>query len=172
MSKFISSTKNKGILEHERCQMIFDILQLMEKKKDLPLPNGFRLRKVIMEYYRKEGFRESLKEQGSKWDLSPFYIQKHISTIKQVSIENQHPFAYHRPKDSLRGLWMFLTKKTYKEIAERLLIELDTRRKSYNDMIENGNSKMKYNLQFPVIPEFTLIGETKKKPLQIKQKRR
>ncbi len=170
MQKISKTERIKGILEHERCQMIFDILMLMEKHRDLPLPNVYRLCKVIMEYYRKEGFRDQLRENGSKWNLSIFYISKHIKIIKQISRENFHPFDYHRSNDMLRGSWMFLTKKTYKEIAERLLIELNTRKDSYNNIIEDGNIKMKYNLQLPKIPEFTKI-ENKNEVLKITSKR-
>jgi hypothetical protein len=157
-------------LRHARCQMIVDILYLMEKKKDLPLPNIHRLCKVIIEYYKKEGFKENLRASGSKWDLSIFYIRMHMKDIKEISTENYHPFAYHRPKDSLRGLWMFLNKKQYTEILSRELKELETRKETYNKMLEDGNDKMKYNIKLPRISDFSKINSPTNETKLLKEK--
>lgn len=159
-------------LRHARCQMVVDILQLMEKKKDLPLPNRYRLAKVIIEYWKKEGFRQDLRDNGSRFNLTQFYIHKHMKEIIIVSIENHTPFGFHRPMDSLRGLWMFLNKKQCKEILQRQYKELNTRRETYNNELQEINSKMKYNIQLPVIPEFTAIENNKSKILQITDKRK
>jgi hypothetical protein len=157
---------------HARCQMIVDILSLMEKKKDLPLPNRYRLAKVIIEYWKKEGFREDLRDNGSKFNLTSFYINKHMKEVKMVALENHSPFGFHRPMDSLRGLWMFLNKKQCKEILQRQYKELTTRRETYMNELQETNSRMKYNIQLPTIPEFTSIEDKNNKTKLITDKRK
>lgn len=166
MQKASKIKRVKGILQHERCQMVYDILMLMEKRKDLPLPNIYRLCKVIKEYYIKEGFRNELRERGSKWNLTIRYIKENIKVIKQVSRENLHPFDFYRQRDMLRGAWQFLNKKMFIDNAERALLELNTRKDTYNAIIDDGNNKLGYKLQLPKIQEFTKIG-SRKEQLQI-----
>jgi len=154
--------ESMGLLTHSRIEMIHDIMLLMKKENEFPLGNKYRFAKIVREYFRKYGFADSLKENGSKWNLTPYYITHHMKEIQLVCAEKGKPFGYYRPNNDLfKGMYIFINKKQYIEIKNMI-------RKGINTMLE---SEMKetialngkgFNIPLPEISKVTLIGEAKK----------
>ena len=52
------------------------IIEAMQEGNDLPLPNSIRLAKVMMEYFKRDGHIDDLKENGYKWRSYYLYFNR------------------------------------------------------------------------------------------------
>lgn len=151
-----------GKLTHFRIESyILSNLYLMKKKNELPIGNIDRLAKIICEYHRKYGTRDTLKESDSVWELTPKYITnlKIKRAIKIIAAEHGTPFGYYRPNNAVfKGMWIFLNKDQLIEIK-------NNERKGMNTELETSNqeilalNKLGWNIPLPSISKVPLIGE-------------
>jgi len=159
MKEKVSEKQSLNII---RCSVGARILEKMDKENDLPLPNMPRLLKVMMEYFKKQGFKEEMLKRGN-WLPSDNYWKNNMDNIISILMDRKKPFGFVREEGSLRGLWKFPNKQEYVKMVERKFGELDTRIETYNTMLDNGNEKMKYNIQVPPINPPILFQKTDKR---------
>lgn len=118
-----------------------EILLLMQERKDLPLPNKYRLAKVMQEYFRKEGFVDSLKEQNYRWRPNTEYWASHLDDVRKVLREQyKKMFEYIWAEDGrgFEGEWKFADKAETEKNLKRENNGVATRSENFNDKLD-GN---------------------------------
>ena len=130
-----------------------EILEIMEDNNDLPLPNKSRVAKVMMEYFKSEGYVDILKENNYKWRPDESYWEHHIPDITTLLRKNGKSFDFLR-NDDFRGQWKFLDKKEENEILKREHSDIGTRTDTHNNKLDD--TKWKHNL--PHLAEVPLLN--------------
>jgi len=142
--------------KEERLAIGMDILELMDEREDLPLPNCHRLTKTMQEYFVSEGFVDELKEEGRRWRPTADYWRNHLAEIRAtMRKDRQKYFEFYREWHEFKGLWKFVTKKEYQTVLRRDHADIGTRALSHNDKLEDGEKKWVLNL--PYIAEVPLL---------------
>ena len=132
-----------------------EILVLMNKNNDLPMPNIYRLSKTMMEYFKLEGYIDDLKEMKYKWRPTEDYWRLHIRDISSyLATENKRPFCFCRKHGEFKGLWKFCTKKEYENTMYREHADVSTRTDSFNQRLDES----KWQLELPHIADVPLIS--------------
>jgi hypothetical protein len=124
-----------------RISICADILELMNTKRnsDLPLPNMYRLSKVMKEYYRKYFYSE-VKENGFDWIPAYDYFKRNMEKIQIELVNRGKIFDFYRPiNGGFKGFWLFVNKKQYDEILEFNRKGNETRDETYNQKLIMGN---------------------------------
>ena len=162
----------KESVVHFRCRIGADILEMMEKKNDLPLPNKYRLTKVMEEYSKKDkNFIKYILDAKYKLIPDKNYWLTHLSNVIDILIQERNkPFDYYIPKKQIKGLWKFLNKKEYIEMMNRKILDFNTRGLTFNKKLDNANEYMKYNIQLPHFNNMDLIENKSRKQLLITKK--
>ncbi len=131
-----------------------EILILMNKNKDLPLPNKNRVAKVMQEYFNREGYQDDIREQGWRWKAGVDYWYRHLKDIAAYLREEKRLyFDYPRPWGSLEGEWKFVNKREYEELLERGYSDIKTRTETYNGKLDSS----KWDLELPHIADIPLL---------------
>jgi len=134
-----------------------DILVLMNKNDDLPLPNIHILSKRMMAYFKQEGMVDDLKEMGYKWVPTEDYWRRHIREIASLlATDRKRPFCYYRKWGEFSGLWKFCTKKEYEDTLYREYADVSTRTDSYNERLEEVETKWQFEI--PHIADVPLLA--------------
>lgn len=120
------------------------------------LPNIYRLAKVMMEYYRNEGFDDEIKIKGYKWKATKDYWIKHLNDVRELLRKKRKLyFEFLRENNTFRGQWKFVNKKQYNEVLKREYSDVGTRTDTYNEKLDDG--KEKWNIELPHIEEVPLL---------------
>lgn len=139
--------KQPGNLAMYRYGIGAQILNNMDANEDLPLPNVYRLAKVMQEYFVQDGMEEDLKENGYSWRPTEDYWRRHISDISSfMRKEKKQFFIYVQEQGTFKGNWQFVSKQAYVEHLERNHADVRTRTETYNDKLEDGRERWKLNL--------------------------
>lgn len=125
------------------------IIEAMLEGGDLPLPNSNRLAKVMMEYFKRDGHIDDLKENGYKWRPTTDYFIAHLKDFRKRMRERGMFFEYVRDDGEIVGEWKFADRKMYEANLKRDGVDLQTRTDTYNDKLDDGLGKWK--LQLPHI---------------------
>lgn len=134
-------------IKNERYNIGVSILEEMQENGDLPLPNIFRLTKVMMEYYRAEGYSDELKEKGLTWKPSRDYWKHHLDEIRRIlRDEKKKYFEYYRIDSSVKGEWRFCNKQEYESLLAKEYTGIGTRTNTYNERLDDGNAKWEIDL--------------------------
>ncbi len=139
-----------------RTQIGMDIIEMMEKNEDLPMPNVHRLSKTMMEYFRSEGMEDDLIEQGYKWRPDEEYWRTHLSDVRrQFRKERKKYFEFVRD-EGLKGRWKFVSKNEYIESLNFTNNDISTRVDTYNEKVQQGQERWKINVvNLSTIPRIT-----------------
>ncbi|MCP4649755.1 MAG: hypothetical protein GY853_06700 [PVC group bacterium] len=140
MSKELSEIKSY------RMEIGYNLLMLMERFEDLPLPNVHILVRTIQEYFDREGIIDRIEKDGYKWKPDEEYWKNHIGEIREyMAYEKNIYFGFLRI-DGLKGIWKFMNKGEY----ERYLIwhnqDISTRVETQNDKIDVGENRWKIDI--------------------------
>ena len=131
-------------IREDRLDIGAEILRAMEKASDLPLPNKYRLAKVMQEYFKSEGYADELKSQGRSWRGSPEYWTNHLKDISAILRRDGDSFDYYREEGEFKGQWKFLNKKEEGEILSREHADIGTRTDTHNGKLDD--TKWKHNI--------------------------
>lgn len=147
-------SKEQGeALRAGRVQIGKEILLAMKAAEDLPLPNVYRLGSVMQEYY-KEGYRDDLRENGSRWNPSWKTWRNSLGDIVIELQKDKQFFRFKRNGFECIG-WQFCTKKEEHNGLIREQTEERTRIDRINE--RNGDAHKKWPaLEVPAIEP---IGE-------------
>lgn len=126
-----------------RLDIGIEILEVMKKNDDLPLPNIHRVSKTMQEYYIQLGYEDYVKESGYKWQASTDYWIHAMTDIQLFLMEDKKFFAFVR-NNGLHGYWDFLSKKEYTKRIERGTQEILTRTDNINTGIVESQKKWKH----------------------------
>ena len=137
-----------------------EILLKMDENGDLPLSDIFRLSKIMIEYFRAEGYADDLKENGYKWRPTREYFKLHMEDFRRILRTQGKFFEYLRPENDFKGEWKFVNKQEYETILSREHSDIGTRTENHNEKIDNGNEKWK--LEIPKIAEVPLLTNDNK----------
>jgi hypothetical protein len=123
-----------------RYEMGARILELMEERDDLPLPNVHRLAKVMNEYFKNEGMIDELLEMDYKWRPTIDYWKSHLSDfceyLRKRDGEKKY-FVFVREK-GLKGSWKFVGLTEYEKSLKWQVSDIETRTGNYNSKAEDG----------------------------------
>lgn len=129
-----------------RTQMGMDIIELMEKNGDLPMPNVHRLAKTMMEYFRDEGMGDDLFEAGYSWRPNEDYWRMHLSDIRQQFRKERKKYFEFVRNEGLKGNWKFVNKNEYLDTLKFDNNDISTRVDTYNDKVQGGQERWKINV--------------------------
>ncbi|MCP4648551.1 MAG: hypothetical protein GY853_00540 [PVC group bacterium] len=145
----------------------YELLMLMERNEDLPLPNIKRLSKVMDEYYHRESVKDYVCDEYStmgydsasyKWESSQEYWQDHMSDVKEYMREEYKLyFDFLRDKDGgFKGIWKFMTKGEWERTLKREHNETGTRVENHNKKVEDTSLRWQTDLpQIGEVPKLT-----------------
>ena len=137
--------KNYDGIKGLRCNIGKEILELMEKNEDLPLPNAYRLSKTMQEYFNSEGFDEDLEKY--KWRPDADYWMKHVSDISDyMRKDSKRYFGFVRNQGELTGQWKFMNKKDCDYSLKRNNSDIATRVDNQNENIDDVSKKWKVDV--------------------------
>lgn len=137
-----------------RYDMGAEIIESMHNGDDLPLPNIYRLGKVMMEYFKRDGHVDDLKELGYRWRPSVDYFVAHLKDFRKRLRERGMFFEYVREDGGITGEWKFADKKMYEANLKRESVDIATRTDTFNDKLDDGQAKWKLQL-----PHLDLVQE-------------
>lgn len=153
----MSDVDGRTVAKDFRMDLGADLIVDMGKGDDLPLPNARRVAKVMMEYYKRDGHDDDLKESGYRWRPSEDYWRVHLGDVRTRLREKGKFFEYTLFQNSLEGAWRFCGKKEYETTLKRQYAEIGTRTESYNQKLDDGVSK--WNMELPHIAKVPLLSE-------------
>lgn len=152
----MNENESMSDLVEYRISVYADVLQLMEEKEDLPLPNKYLLARTAKEYFYSEGFVDDVRERY-EWAPQESYFLNHTKEVSDLLARKRGKFFfYHREWGDIRGLWLFGNKKEYEIALRREYADVATRTYTYNDRLDRGQGKWK--LEIPSIAEVPLLG--------------
>lgn len=151
----MSERKANGVAEF-RYKIGAEILEKMDKENDLPLPNIFRLSKVMQEYFVEEGFADELKQSKFKWRPTVDYWRSHIGDIAEgLRKKKKKFFIFRREWGSFSGTWQFVKKEEYEIAMKRDYADIGTRVTTFNDKLLDGQKR--WQLELPSIAQLPLL---------------
>ena len=121
-----------------------DILIAMMANDEFPVSNVHRLAKTMQEYFKSEGFADTLVELGYSWRPVEDYWKRHLSDIRDYLRKVKKLFLeYKREKidGTFHGDWEFVRKGDFDKVMAKERESIDTRVDTYNDRAEDGNDK-------------------------------
>ena len=132
-----------------------DLLDLMQKNEDLPLPNKRRLCEIMQEYFISEGMIDRAKAEGSDWKAGEQYWRNHLGEIcDYIAKEYKIQFGYVPNKGKISGgQWKFKNKKECKYTLSRNNSNIATRVDNQNEDIDNVSKKWAVGIDVPHIAE-------------------
>lgn len=127
----------------DKVKMGADLLELMKANDDLPLPNKIRVARVMMEYFKSEGYEDDLEKAEVKWRPTVGYWVRHIREIQAVLQERHEFFDWKRiiAGGEITWSWDFMTKQEADERLKTDRGELNTRKDTYNEKADAANEK-------------------------------
>jgi len=134
----------------------YELLMIMERNDELPLPNIHRLSQVIDEYYTNEGFKDIATREGYGWESSPEYWRTHISDVSEyMRKKHKQYFGFKREDGEFTGVWKFMNKGEWEKTLKRNNQDISTRVENQNEKIED--TLLKWNTNIPKIAEVPRI---------------
>ena len=147
---------NPGALAKYRYNIGAQILFGMDSNEDLPLPNVYRLSRVMQEYFNQDGYEEDLIENGYSWRPTEDYWRRHISDIAAFMRKEKNRFlVFVQEQGNFKGRWEFVGKKEYIAHLARNYSDVKTRTETYNEKLEDG--KERWSIQLPGISRVPLL---------------
>ena len=131
------------------------ILEVMEAKKELPLPNIRRLSKVMMEFYNAEDFVEAMPK-GCTWEPTAAYWMNNLDGVRAMLRRDGKYFEYVREQGEWKGLWAFTTKTQYEATLRREYASISSLTDNYNGRLKDGQERWK--LPLPAIKELPKLA--------------
>ena len=146
-----------GKVKEFRYDMAATILIEMERNDEFPMGNKYRVAKTMMEYYRRDGYVDTLREEGYYWKPTADYFASHLAEAREC-LRNTYGrfFEFKRYHNSLKGEWGFYTKKAVKELMDRESVEIDTRIDTFNDRADDSRERWP-SIQLPYIENVPLL---------------
>jgi len=121
-----------------------DILKMMDRAEDLPLPNVHLLVEQMQKYFEKEDFKEEM--ESSSWFPDKDYWRRHLADIREKLRKENKFFEYQREQGSYRGQWKFVNKKEFEGKMKREYVEMETRTDNFNERLEDGKERWTLNV--------------------------
>lgn len=144
--------KEMGDAKSYRMQVGYDLLMLMERDEELPLPNKERLAKVMHEYFVREGMVDQIKQDGYSWVPDIDYWQKHLADLcDYMRSQYRLYFAFIREDGEFSGIWKFTNKGEWEKALKRDHQDISTRVDNHNEKIDD--TTLRWNTQLPKIAE-------------------
>jgi len=136
-----------------------EILLEMDENEDLPLPNKYRVARVMQEYYEDGDYAE----ENKRWRGSERYWLNNLHNISSVlrKAKESRFFQYWRKKGEIRGQWKFLSKKEEQQRLIRSNNDISTRTENHTDEVKDANGKWK-NMDIPPLKNVPRIEDKHK----------
>lgn len=148
----------RTVAKQARLDYGIEILKAMNDNDDLPMPNVYRLAKVMQEYWDRAGYIDDLKERGWTWAPDPDYWRQHLSEIRQeMRKQKRWYFEFVREQGDFKGEWAFVSKADYQKTLERNHADIATRVETHNEKLEDGQRR--WVLHLPLIDNVPLLTE-------------
>jgi len=136
-----------------------DILIAMAANDEFPISNVYRLAKTMQEYFKSEGFEDTLLEFGYLWRPDKDYWVRHLRDIRDYLRKERKLFLeYKRSNEegTFIGSWEFVRKGAFDKIMSKESAGMITRAETYNERVEDGRTKWP-KLETPSIRQ-SLVG--------------
>jgi len=139
-------------IKETRHTMGADILEEMQKRNELPLPNHRRLAKVMMEFWKEGAYDDELANMGSSWTATIGYWMHNLDGVQEVLRTRNKFFEFVRNEKAERieerftGSWRFCSKEEYVDVLRRQHNDASTRVDSYNVKVTDGGERWKLDL--------------------------
>lgn len=138
----MSDLHHASIAAQYRYALGSEILKIMQERDELPLPNIYRVAKVMQEVFIDEGMVDRLNESGYKWRPKAEYWRTRMSEIADsMRKEEGLFFVFVRDQGQLKGQWRFVGQSEFEQVMKRDLADIETRGDTYNNKAEDGMSK-------------------------------
>ena len=135
-----------------RFEIGYQILMMIERDGDLPLPNKRMVAKTIQEYFNREGFIDEIKRAGYKWEPDVTYWENNLSQISLFMAHNYKDyFGFLRTNGLQEGIWKFMNKGEYEKHLTFHNQDISTRVDTQNDKIEAAERR--WRMEIPKIQE-------------------
>jgi len=135
----------------------YELLMIMERNEDLPLPNINRLSSVMDEYCIRERMIEYVADEYSDrnfniskftWDSTAEYWQTHIADLsKYMRDTHKQFFGFKRDDGEFTGVWKFMNKGEWESSLVRNHNDIATRTDTYNEKVEDTSSRWKTDIE-------------------------
>lgn len=138
----MSDLHHASVAAQYRYALGAELLAIMEQRDELPLPNIYRVSKVMQEVFIEEGMIDRLNESGYKWRPKAEYWRTRMAEIAEYMRKEEGKFfVFVRDQGRLKGQWRFVGKDEFEQVMKRDFADIETRGITYNNKAEDGASK-------------------------------
>lgn len=140
-----------------RFEIGYQILMMLERDGNLPLPNKYLVAEMMQEYFIKEGIVDDIKQAGYNWEPDIKYWENNINKISLYMANNYKDyFGFLRTNGLQEGIWKFMNKGEYEKHLKFHNQDISTRVDSQNDKIEAAEKRWKIDIpRIKEVPRIT-----------------